>query len=144
MKIVKGDKFLCTRDVFSDSGISYSRGVIYVSDNDGCITDRQCNDMHAWDDEELFREHFRLLEGGSYSDDKVNHPPHYTWLKDKCGIEVIDIVRHLDFDIGNALKYLLRAGHKSEKGYSSAQKQIEDLNKAIWYITDKIEMLRKL
>lgn len=25
--------------------------------------------------------------------DNVNHPPHYTWLKDKCGIEVIDIVR---------------------------------------------------
>ena len=31
--------------------------------------------------------------------DNVNHPPHYTWLKDKCGIEVIDITRHMDFDL---------------------------------------------
>nr|DAH00044.1 MAG TPA: Protein of unknown function (DUF3310) [Crassvirales sp.] len=29
--------------------------------------------------------------------DNVNHPPHYTWLKDKCGIEVIDITRHMDY-----------------------------------------------
>ena len=42
--------------------------------------------------------------------DPVNHPPHYNWLKDKCGVEVIDIVRHLDFDTGNAIKYILRAG----------------------------------
>lgn len=39
--------------------------------------------------------------------DNVNHPQHYMWLKEKCGIEVIDIVRHLDFDTGNAIKYLL-------------------------------------
>ena len=38
--------------------------------------------------------------------DKVNHPSHYTWLKDKCGIEVIDITRHMDFNLGNAIKYI--------------------------------------
>ena len=48
--------------------------------------------------------------------DNVNHPPHYTWLKDKCGIEVIDITRHLDFDKGNAVKYILRSGYKEEQG----------------------------
>ena len=32
-------------------------------------------------------------------DDKVNHPSHYTWLKDLCGIEVIDIIRHMDFNL---------------------------------------------
>lgn len=74
--------------------------------------------------------------------DRVNHPSHYTWLKDKCGIEVIDITRHLDFDIGNAIKYLLRSGHKSEKGFSDVDKEIEDLQKAIWYIEDKIRMLQ--
>ena len=40
----------------------------------------------------------------------INHPPHYNWLKNKCGVEVIDIARHLDFDLGNAIKYILRAG----------------------------------
>ena len=34
-------------------------------------------------------------------EDKVNHPSHYLWLKDKIGIEVIDITRHMDFDLGN-------------------------------------------
>lgn len=76
------------------------------------------------------------------SEDKVNHPSHYTWLKDKCGIEVIDITRHLDFCLGNAIKYLLRAGYKTENGYSDNQKEIEDLEKAIWYIKDKINHLK--
>lgn len=75
--------------------------------------------------------------------DKVNHPSHYTWLKDACGIEVIDITRHLDFDIGNAVKYLLRAGRKSENGYDDKQKAIEDLQKAVWYINDKIKALQQ-
>lgn len=73
---------------------------------------------------------------------KVNHPAHYTWLKEKCGVEVIDITRHMDFCLGNAIKYLLRAGHKSEEGYSDKQKEVEDLEKAIWYIKDKIKQLK--
>ena len=68
--------------------------------------------------------------------DNVNHPSHYTWLKKLCGIEVLDITRHLDFDTGNAIKYLLRAGRKDPK------KTIEDLEKAIFYIKDKINMLK--
>ena len=43
--------------------------------------------------------------------DRVNHPSHYTWLKDLCGIEVIDITRHMNFNLGNVIKYTLRAGH---------------------------------
>lgn len=74
-------------------------------------------------------------------EDKVNHPSHYTWLREKCGIEVIDITRHLSFDRGNAVKYLLRAGHKAEEGYSEKQKLIEDLKKAIFYINDEIKQL---
>lgn len=73
--------------------------------------------------------------------DNVNHPSHYTWLKTLCGIEVIDITRHMDFDLGNALKYLLRAGHKHEEGMSDKEKQIEDLHKAIFYIEDEIKLL---
>ena len=73
--------------------------------------------------------------------DRVYHPSHYTWLKDLCGIEVIDITRHMDFDLGNAIKYILRNGHKSEEGMSDNEKAIEDLNKAIFYIKDKIKMM---
>lgn len=74
-------------------------------------------------------------------DSRVSHPSHYTWLKELCGIEVIDIARHLDFDMGNALKYLLRAGHKKEEGYTDKEKALEDLKKAAWYLNDKIKML---
>lgn len=73
--------------------------------------------------------------------DNVNHPSHYTWLKEKCGIEVIDITRHLDFNTGNAVKYLLRAGHKEDAALTSLEKEIEDLKKAAWYINDKVKML---
>ena len=73
--------------------------------------------------------------------DNVNHPSHYTWLKEKCGIEVIDITRHMDFNLGNAIKYILRAGHKKDYYLHSKQKEIEDLKKAAWYINDKIKQL---
>ena len=75
--------------------------------------------------------------------DRVSHPKHYTWLKEKCGVEVIDITRHMDFCLGNAVKYLLRAGHKTEQGYTDREKTIEDLRKAVWYINDKINQLTK-
>ena len=74
-------------------------------------------------------------------ENKVEHPSHYTWLKDKCDIEVIDITRHLDFDKGNAIKYILRYGYKEEQGYTAKQKEIEDIKKAIWYLNDKLKML---
>lgn len=77
------------------------------------------------------------------NNDRVNHPSHYTWLKEKCGIEVIDITRHMDFDLGNVVKYTLRQGHKSEEGMSDKAKAIEDLKKARWYLDDKINMLEK-
>ena len=74
-------------------------------------------------------------------DENVSHPSHYTWLKDKCGIEVIDITRHMDFNLGNSIKYILRSGHKKEEGYTNKQKTIEDLKKAVWYLNDEIKLL---
>ena len=69
-------------------------------------------------------------------DDSVNHPKHYNSGKAlcKCGrpIECIDITRHNNFNVGNAIKYLWRTEHKGG---------IEDLRKAIWYINDEIERL---
>lgn len=75
------------------------------------------------------------------AEDRVNHPSHYTWLKRMCGIEVIDITRHMDFDLGNVVKYVLRSGHKEEADMTPLAKQIEDLKKAAWYLNDKINML---
>ena len=76
--------------------------------------------------------------------DNVNHPKHYTWLKELCGIEVIDITRHMDFCLGCAIKYILRAGHKKDASLTDTDKQIEDLKKAIWYINDEIKRITKL
>lgn len=67
------------------------------------------------------------------NDDNVNHPSHYT--THPSGIECIDITRHHDFAIGNAIKYLWRAGLKD------SDNEVQDLKKAIWYIQDKINQL---
>ncbi len=56
--------------------------------------------------------------------DKVNHPTHYN--KHPSGIECIDVVEHMGFNLGNAVKYIWRADLKG--------KTIEDLKKAKWYI----------
>jgi hypothetical protein len=62
----------------------------------------------------------------------VNHPRHYT--SDPSGIECIQITRHRNFNVGNAFKYLWRAGLKEDAG-------VQDLRKAIWYIEDEIKRL---
>lgn len=85
--------------------------------------------------------------------DMVNHPLHYT--SDPSGVECIQITRHRNFNIGNAIKYLWRAGLKLEEAatpiegvpYLAARKvshakQIEDLQKAIFYINDEIGRLQ--
>ena len=64
----------------------------------------------------------------------VEHPQHYT--SHPSGIECIDITRHHDFAIGNAIKYLWRAGLKD------SDNEIQDLEKAVWYIQDKISQLK--
>lgn len=71
--------------------------------------------------------------------DQVNHPKHYT--SDPSGIECIDITRHRNFNIGNAIKYLWRAGLKDDKDRKLIDKQVEDLNKAVWYLIDEIHRL---
>lgn len=71
--------------------------------------------------------------------DNVNHPEHYT--SHPSGIECIEITRHYCFSIGNAIKYLWRAGLKKDASLTDNQKEIEDLKKAIWYINDRIKQL---
>lgn len=62
--------------------------------------------------------------------DPVNHPDHYTWLKDAIGVEVIDITELFNFNLGNALKYLLRHERKGNA--------VEDLSKAIFYLDREV------
>lgn len=66
--------------------------------------------------------------------DNVNHPAHYTDGK----IEVIDYIQDKGFNFcrGNAIKYISRAGKKDKA------KEIEDLQKAVWYLNKEIERLK--
>lgn len=65
--------------------------------------------------------------------DVVNHPPHYN----RFPVEVINITEQLDFNRGNAVKYLARAGFKE------GVDEMEDLSKAAWYVNRAIEKLTK-
>lgn len=65
----------------------------------------------------------------------VDHPPHYN--AHPSGIECIEIARHMNFNLGNVVKYLWRSGLKD-----SAAK-LEDLEKARWYLDDEIAWLKK-
>jgi len=73
--------------------------------------------------------------------DPVNRPSHYT----DSNIEVIDYIedKKLGFCLGNAIKYISRAGKKKDNGRDMIDKEIEDLKKAIWYINRKIFELKK-
>lgn len=65
----------------------------------------------------------------------VNHPQHYT----DGGIETIDFIeaKNLDFCLGNAVKYISRAGKKEQS------KKREDLEKALWYIQRSIAQFER-
>lgn len=62
--------------------------------------------------------------------DNVNHPEHYTGFSN--GAEVIDITENLSFNLGNVVKYVARAGRKTNN-------PLEDLLKAQWYLDREIE-----
>ena len=60
--------------------------------------------------------------------DNVNKPKHYN--SHPSGVEVIRITEHMNFCLGNVIKYVLRADHKHDA--------IEDLQKARWYLDREI------
>lgn len=66
--------------------------------------------------------------------DPVNHPRHYN--SHPSGIECIQITRHMNFCLGNAIKYIWRAGEKGNV--------VEDLEKAVWYINAEITRLKAM
>lgn len=75
----------------------------------------------------------KLFKGGKMKqvNNNVNHPSHYTEGRKH---EPIDVIYdwNLDFDLGNAIKYISRAGRKD------STKTKEDLEKAIFYLNDFI------
>lgn len=70
---------------------------------------------------------------------KVDHPDYYN--SHPSGIECIEIIRHYCFDVGSAIKYLWRQGLKQEQGMDPLKKQVEDCQKAIWFIQDHIKTI---
>ena len=95
------------------------------------------NDQYA-EIEQVRQNVFKATDFGvsglpEFKHDFVNHPKHY--CDHPSGIECIEITRHHDFAIGNAIKYLWRAGLKD------SDNEIQDLKKAVWYIQDKIAQL---
>ena len=73
--------------------------------------------------------------------EQVSHPSHYAWLKDLCGVEPIEICQHFDFSVGNALKYIMRKG-KVERNLTEKQQRIQDLEKAIYYLKNEIDLMK--
>jgi hypothetical protein len=65
--------------------------------------------------------------------EQVNHPSHYQSADPTY--ETISVIEawDLDFHLGNAVKYISRAGKKND--------EVEDLKKAVWYLNRKIELM---
>jgi uncharacterized protein DUF3310 len=77
----------------------------------------------------------RLQDGeAAMSKAKVNHPRHYN--AHPSGVECITVTEHMNFNLGNAVKYIWRAGLKSPDA-------ITDLEKARWYCEREIARLKK-
>jgi hypothetical protein len=89
--------------------------------------------LRGWEDPVAPREEWSVAvkvdPGAPRFTDPVNHPPHYTWLPG--GVEVIDITQHLNFCLGNAVKYILRCDQKGSPE--------QDLRKAIWYLERELK-----
>ena len=65
-------------------------------------------------------------------DDSVSHPKHYTWLK---GVEAIDLCEQMNYNLGAAVKYIVRCDHKGNWK--------QDLEKALWYLNREIARREK-
>ena len=117
---------------------NYCKGYPYC-DKCKCVPDEDEGVCFSGSDEVMLKNYERVF--GSEPDpnvnpaeDPVNHPSHYN----KGKIEVWDFISDwkLNFDRGNAIKYICRAGSKDPN------KEIQDLEKAIEYINHEIKILK--
>jgi hypothetical protein len=96
------------------------------------------NIMHGCNEFQLkkHKEGIKDIKTENIENDPVNHPSHYT----DGNIEVMDYIedKGFNFALGNAVKYISRAGKKDKN------KTIQDLEKAEWYLNREIKRLKKL
>lgn len=116
------------------------RGAVFTVHGNFNLGSNTFNQFFSWQDiengdVEVLRKStvVEVKEDGHLHFEAVDHPKHYT--SDPSGVECIQIARHRNFNIGNALKYLWRAGLKDEDAL------VEDLRKAVWYVNDEIDRL---
>lgn len=122
--------------------IEYLKQEIEVNESDLKYAGAEPIDTNVKDiDEQIDRKEVKEkvldeVKEESVENDPVNHPSHYT----DTNIEVIDYIedKGFNFALGNAVKYISRAGKKDKN------KTIQDLEKAEWYLNREIERLKKL
>jgi hypothetical protein len=89
--------------------------------------------MSLIDDSERARDFWaKNRKADPLPDDPVEHPPHYT--RHPSGVECIEVTEHMNFNLGNVVKYIWR--HDLKHG-------VEDLKKAAWYLAREIQRLEK-
>ena len=98
-----------------------------LRDGSLCLPNHSCDE---WMEREVKYEG----ELADVQSDPVNHPSHYT--AHPSGVECIQITEWMNFNIGNSMKYIWRAGMKGDA--------IEDLKKAAFYLDREIKRMEKL
>lgn len=63
--------------------------------------------------------------------EQIHHPDHYNWFD----IECVDVAENFTYNLGSAIKYIWRSGHKDNA--------VIDLHKAIWHINREIDSIEK-
>ena len=136
--IKKGDKFKCIKSVCINDNpneVAYDKDKIYISEEDGCITDNDKNINHKWHDDWILEFFIRITDTSEPQKEMVNHPSHYKNNKYEAIDVMLDIFgkdKTLAFCELNAFKYLWRANNKGT--------DIQDKKKAIWYLNKYIEL----
>ena len=136
--IKKGDKFKCIKSVCINNNpneVAYDKDKIYISEEDGCITDNDKNINHKWHDDWILEFFIRITDTSESQKEMVNHPSHYKNNTYECIDVMLDIFgkdKIIAFCELNAFKYLWRANNKGT--------DIQDKKKAIWYLNKYIEL----
>ena len=109
-----------------------------------CYSEYEFGDVEDDEEEYCFsKELDRILNGdfvldtkstNNTKEDLVNNPSHYN--SDPSGVKCIEITRHRNNNIGNVIKYVWRNGLKD------GNSDIQDLEKAAWYLNDEIQRLK--
>lgn len=116
----------------ADRSFEWSKEDLHPEDVEGYSPD-----LKGWERHPVLEGNDTPLEEGASSSpdhDPVNNPSHYTAYD---GLQIIDLTEQMNLNRRNAVKYVARAGLKNK------DTEIEDLEKAGWYIQREIERLQK-